>query len=1158
LIEPLEDRRVFNIDAGNLAHFAPGALQGASAPAPMVSQLSVPTAAAAYAPLAAAAPQMTSLDDGLSSQAVLNYLVSKELTTHSSATSLVGSLSFDRAFLSLTNDELLVALLNGGLIRGYDDLASLKSALPGRGVNLANLRPDGMLTALATARNGSLLGTDTASMDAVGAKAALSFQFAVNPYPLLDVFTTRELLGLFYDSIAPAAGVTVDRFHALAAQEASADNISTMHHLWLRDTVGNQNTPTPQSALQATAAMPDGERSMHLSNYLTFDGFGSTDMLPYGYIDPTTSSGAASEFFMIWMDRWEQLAKARVQNFFTQYKNLGGKLDYLIMDVEDVSLSYWGVQAFDRRVNQQVPASRNVWQAIQADPRWNAVKAELKAAGLTDSDLSIANISRWDPNGKEVAIWNGVMEARFAGYLNRAVYEPLKALFPNVKVANYGSYLRSTTLPAAEYYVFGESSDTIGSLIGNHQSKELYGYHTAVYTEGGALQPDLPFDLRIKKILAVQNMDGYGKPGTSCLATLELFEPVRGLKAGDTIYIENRGQNWIDPQYTGKWKVYSISADGLTVKYLFTINSPTSVPIAYDLSPRYEVFQTAFLEIWRPYNAFVADMKLVRTQVATSTVPLLPWISDRDWLLREEGKDYTYHAEAIFHTALAGAEDFLWWKSTFEIDPANTSYWSGVLKELDPLVGFSDRKTITYTAADWSDGYVLTGMESLGRRVYRLTPDPNLPISNRSSGANVIFQIGSKTVTIPNAAIYTPANPTSTLGYWIVQYAGVTQLKGSVDQIMSQIAQDAQPRIVGSVEGVSGQPMTFSIQLNSALFPPTTLLNFNIDWNGDGNIDQTLVGANGMQFTGTYASSGVYQVSVSASIQGSNRSLDGSGGAALPGAVGVGVASALLRVSNPNSKLSLRAGTDPSLTNLVFIGDSGNDLLLVSESAPGQVNAVWINDQGGLVQESFSNVTGKVVAIGGDGDDTFYAGGNSTTLPVAFYGGNGNDLLLGGGGGDYIEGGAGDDTIWTFHGVNIVIAGEGNDLVLGGSDNDIINGNDGRDLIVGDRGTDTISGDAGEDLLIGGQTSYSTNFNALMAVMAEWTSARSYATRLANISGNGTGPRLNGDSYLIKGQTVQDDNAVDTLLGGSEYDWFVYTPAEVPADRVGSESAIVL
>jgi hypothetical protein len=254
----------------------------------------------------------------------------------------------------------------------------------------------------------------------------------------------------------------------------------------------------------------------------------------------------------------------------------------------------------------------------------------------------------------------------------------------------------------------------------------------------------------------------------------------------------------------------------------------------------------------------------------------------------------------------------------------------------------------------------------------------------------------------------------------------------------------------------------------------------------------------------------------------------------------------------------LRAGTDPSLTNLVFIGDSGNDLLLVSESAPGQVNAVWINDQGGLVQESFSNVTGKVVAIGGDGDDTFYAGGNSTTLPVAFYGGNGNDLLLGGGGGDYIEGGAGDDTIWTFHGVNIVIAGEGNDLVLGGSDNDIINGNDGRDLIVGDRGTDTISGDAGEDLLIGGQTSYSTNFNALMAVMAEWTSARSYATRLANISGNGTGPRLNGDSYLIKGQTVQDDNAVDTLLGGSEYDWFVYTPAEVPADRVGSESAIVL
>mgnify|MGYP000901341363 CR=1 FL=1 len=57
---------------------------------------------------------------------------------------------------------------------------------------------------------------------------------------------------------------------------------------------------------------------------------------------------------------------------------------------------------------------------------------------------------------------------------------------------------------------------------------------------------------------------------------------------------------------------------------------------------------------------------------------------------------------------------------------------------------------------------------------------------------------------------------------------------------------------------------------------------------------------------------------------------------------------------------------------------------------------------------------------------------------------------------------------------------------------------------------------------------------------SEWLSGRTYAERVANISGTGIGPRNNGDFFLQPGATVLDDGAVDTLLGGSELDWLIY------------------
>src|SRR5262245_12247815 len=77
--------------------------------------------------------------------------------------------------------------------------------------------------------------------------------------------------------------------------------------------------------------------------------------------------------------------------------------------------------------------------------------------------------------------------------------------------------------------------------------------------------------------------------------------------------------------------------------------------------------------------------------------------------------------------------------------------------------------------------------------------------------------------------------------------------------------------------------------------------------------------------------------------------------------------------------------------------------------------------------------------------------------------------------------------------------------------------------------------------LIAGTTAFDGNPAALAAVMAEWTSARTYAARVANLRGSGTGPRANGDFFLkVSGPdvTVFDDGAVDVLTGNAGSDWF--------------------
>lgn len=165
-----------------------------------------------------------------------------------------------------------------------------------------------------------------------------------------------------------------------------------------------------------------------------------------------------------------------------------------------------------------------------------------------------------------------------------------------------------------------------------------------------------------------------------------------------------------------------------------------------------------------------------------------------------------------------------------------------------------------------------------------------------------------------------------------------------------------------------------------------------------------------------------------------------------------------------------------------------------------------------------TGVTRIHVMLGGGDDQALIGGG--VFVPVIIEGGTGNDLLYGGG---------------------------GNNLLLGGDGYDLLTGGRGRNILIGGRGSDLLYGAGGEDVLVAGSTIYDSGDaglareEALLALLAEWSSGRDYATRVNNLNGIGSGERLNGD-FFLNAETVEDDLAFDLLIGGSGLDWFLFTP----------------
>lgn len=81
----------------------------------------------------------------------------------------------------------------------------------------------------------------------------------------------------------------------------------------------------------------------------------------------------------------------------------------------------------------------------------------------------------------------------------------------------------------------------------------------------------------------------------------------------------------------------------------------------------------------------------------------------------------------------------------------------------------------------------------------------------------------------------------------------------------------------------------------------------------------------------------------------------------------------------------------------------------------------------------------SLVVSGTGGNDQIYAA-SSSSVPVSYFGSNGDDQIWGGPDNDELDGGLGDDILWGNGGDDEISPGDGNNVVYGGSGDDTIYG----------------------------------------------------------------------------------------------------------------------
>jgi len=318
--------------------------------------------------------------------------------------------------------------------------------------------------------------------------------------------------------------------------------------------------------------------------------------------------------------------------------------------------------------------------------------------------------------------------------------------------------------------------------------------------------------------------------------------------------------------------------------------------------------------------------------------------------------------------------------------------------------------------------------------------------------------------------------------------------------------------IVGPSTGVPGQPREFTPTVIDSPGDQAAGFTFDVDWDGDGTFDETIGGLSGAPLVHEFTELGLFNVKFQV------RDKDG-------------LTSSIITHPVDITRFALQPNEDdPGLTNLAWGGTIGLDAVFFFPGAGNNITIIAVILGGALINQVdvVSGIDGEIHGFGLDNFNLLAA--EFVSQSVMFVGGPGEDVLAGGRGSDLLDGGAGEDLLYGA----TTASTDASDTLLGGA---------GLDVIYAGQAGDSIDGGAGEDLLITGTVNFGatgTLIDGFAKIRDEWLSGRTFAERVLNISGNGSGPKSNGDFFLQPGITVFDEGAVDTVIGGDDLDWFFY------------------
>jgi len=199
--------------------------------------------------------------------------------------------------------------------------------------------------------------------------------------------------------------------------------------------------------------------------------------------NPNGFSGSLT-FASPWLDTVNARIKTSWNNWLTSYNSAGGKVSYIVGDIVD-SENLSNVNVFSEFLRKN-PADGGDQilthiNTIVADPRTNSSTAgnaatygTLRSQLKLDSGYTTADFNTRDLTGSKggYKLWNFVTSRLAAFYLNDALYNTSKAIFPNIKLSNYDN---TKIFESDKLSDLNGHKSYFNNDIGNYVAVALYG-----------------------------------------------------------------------------------------------------------------------------------------------------------------------------------------------------------------------------------------------------------------------------------------------------------------------------------------------------------------------------------------------------------------------------------------------------------------------------------------------------------------------------------------------------------------------------------------------------------------------------------------------------------------------------------------------------------